>query len=77
MKQNMILKNQLEDLEFCLDTYLLAFEFIDQMRLMYDSETSNFLISEQEDETYLKEFELPKNYLELQVRKNISIRHFR
>ena len=43
----------LKNLKFSLETYLLIYDFIDQMRLKYDSETSNFLVSKQEDETFL------------------------
>ena len=43
----------IKDLEFCLDTYHSIYDYIDQMRLMYDTEDSKIFTSELENETYL------------------------
>jgi CHAT domain-containing protein len=46
--------NDLEDLKLSLETYLLVYELIDKIRLKYESESSNFIISEKEDVTFIE-----------------------
>jgi CHAT domain-containing protein len=43
----------LKDLRFCLTTYLSIYDYIDQMRLMYDTDDSKMFTAELENETYL------------------------
>lgn len=43
----------IEDIKCSLTTYLLVYDYIDFIRLKYESEESKFIISEQENETYL------------------------
>ena len=45
--------HNIKDLEFSLTTYQLVYTYIDIIRLKYESEQSKFIISEQENETYL------------------------
>jgi len=44
---------KLESLKLALETYLLVYVLIDEIRLKYESESSNFIISEKEDNTFL------------------------
>jgi CHAT domain-containing protein/Tfp pilus assembly protein PilF len=44
----------LESLESSLETYLLVYELINRIRLKYENESSNFIISEKEDMTFIE-----------------------
>jgi CHAT domain-containing protein/Tfp pilus assembly protein PilF len=44
----------LESLKLSLETYLLVYELINKIRLKYESESSNFIISEKEDITFIE-----------------------
>ena len=46
--------NDLEVLKYSLETYLIVYELISKIRLKYESESSNFIISEKEDITFIE-----------------------
>ncbi|KPK87392.1 MAG: hypothetical protein AMS27_02550 [Bacteroides sp. SM23_62_1] len=43
----------LKSLKLALETYLLVYVLIDEIRLKYENEVSNFIISEKEDDTFI------------------------
>lgn len=51
-------KNNIEDLKLSLNTYLTIDRLIDKVRLRFDSETSNYTISEKEYITYSKSIDV-------------------